>query len=189
MKNDNRGFTLVELIVSIAIFSIVMLMAFSFMVSGARTFSNVNSRIDRQLKAQLALSHISDTLMNSSSGVCVRDGKVYVLNDSDDGVGYTVQVYGLDETSHELRYGTETQKVAPTAVSADGVTTLTYTTAVTPVDRLAAGVESFTVTLSPEDTAGKTARSATIAIKFLNGSQTYTQTAALRNDPQVVKVA
>ena len=45
MKNDNRGFTLVELIVSIAIFSIVMLMAFSFMVSGARTFSNVNSRI------------------------------------------------------------------------------------------------------------------------------------------------
>ena len=58
MKTDNRGFTLTELIVCIVIFSIVLLAVFGFMVAGARSYSNVDSRVARQLKSQLALGQI-----------------------------------------------------------------------------------------------------------------------------------
>ena len=187
MKQDNRGFTLVELIVCIAIFAIVMLAAFGFMTAGSRSFTTVNTRIDRQLKAQLALNHVADTLMNGCTGVSYTSGKLYVLTDNSDGTtGYSVSVYGL--SSGSLKYVRKSYSAAPTANTADGVTTLTYSVVGAAVkDLVASGVDTFSVTLSPA-AAGKPVSSAVVTLKLKNDTKTYTQTVALRNKPQLISV-
>ena len=63
MKRDNRGFTLVELIVCIAILSIVLAAAFGFMVAGSKSYTSVSNRLDLQLRARLAASQLTDRLI------------------------------------------------------------------------------------------------------------------------------
>lgn len=181
MKKDNRGFTLTELLVSIVILAIVALAAFSFMTAGAKSFTSVDTRISRQLTAQIALGQVSDRLMNCNKGICVTpDGsnsKLYILSSS--GTALSLDAYGI--ASGNLNYGSTT----PTAKS--GVEN-TYTATVNLRDRVAAKVESFTVTLPAEATAGTAVRSVTVSLKLKNDTRTYTQTVALRNAPLVVTV-
>ncbi len=187
MKQDNRGFTLVELIVCIVIFSIVMLAAFGFMTAGSRSFTTVNTRIDRQLKAQLALNHVADTLMNGCTGVYASGSTLYVLTDNNGTPGYSVSVYGL--SSGSLKYVRKSYSAAPTANTADGVTTLTYSVVGAAVkDLVASGVETFSVTLNPVEAGKPTLASAVVKLKLKNDTKTYTQTVALRNKPQLVSV-
>ena len=180
MKNDNRGFTLTELLVSIVILAIVALAAFSFMTAGAKSFTSVDTRISRQLTAQIALGQVSDRLMNCSKGICVTaDGsnsKLYILSS---GTTLSLDAYGI--ASGDLNYGSTT----PTAKSG---AENTYTATVNLKDRVAANVESFTVTLPADATAGTAVRSATVSLKLKNDARTYTQTVALRNAPLVVTV-
>ena len=56
MRTDNRGLTLVELLVSIAIASIVSIAIFSFMIVGARSFQKTSA--DVNVQHELSLIHI-----------------------------------------------------------------------------------------------------------------------------------
>lgn len=171
MKTDNRGFTLTELIVSIAIFSIVLLTAFSFMTAGAKSYTNVEGRVTRQLKAQLALNQISSCLMNCNAGVNFSDDKSELYLLSRDGGSYTLQVFrrSADGT---LQYGS-----AAAEAKRDGSA---YTAAVTNWSRVASGVERFSLALSPEN--GEL-RKADITLQFSGAASSFSQTIALRNAP------
>ena len=83
LRKNKKGFTLVELIVSIVILSIVLLAAFGFMVSGAKSYATVDTRINRQLKSQLTLGQITDCLMNCNAGI----NDIHVLIGKDVGNG------------------------------------------------------------------------------------------------------
>jgi len=72
MRNNDRGFTLVELIVSIALLGIIAVAAAGFLVTGTRTYTNVNYSVRLQYETQLAMNQIQNYVMNCSQGIALE---------------------------------------------------------------------------------------------------------------------
>lgn len=68
-KADNRGLTLVELLIAIAITSVAAVAIFGFIVVGARSFSSTSSDINIQHEAQLVFNQLQDLLVDTAIGV------------------------------------------------------------------------------------------------------------------------
>lgn len=68
-KIDNKGVTLVELIVVMAIGAIVALIAFSFLHDSTRFYNKVSAEVDIQMEAQTTYNQIRDLVMNAEIGV------------------------------------------------------------------------------------------------------------------------
>ena len=91
----NRGITLVELLVTIAIIAIIGTSVFSSMILGIKTYNiNMNETTDQQGLRQAAL-HISKQVRNTTAGaVSVSSGSLTV-----NGKPYTI-----DRTAKTLKY-------------------------------------------------------------------------------------
>lgn len=66
---DQKGFTLVELLIGIVILSIVTAAVCSFIIVGSRSYAAANTEIMLQQEAQLALNQISDVLIDTTRSV------------------------------------------------------------------------------------------------------------------------
>ncbi|MBQ6888615.1 MAG: prepilin-type N-terminal cleavage/methylation domain-containing protein [Lachnospiraceae bacterium] len=66
---ENRGLTLVELLVTIAILSIVLVIATSFMMTGSRSFAKGNADAQVQKEAELAVNQMEDMIIDVNGGV------------------------------------------------------------------------------------------------------------------------
>lgn len=84
-KTNNRGFSLVELILAIAILAIIMVAVASFMGTTTRTYTKTKNDIEIQEKGQEIFDSISDKLMQAT---CIRigttDGNEYYSYPSED---------------------------------------------------------------------------------------------------------
>lgn len=69
MREDQRGFTIVELLIVVAILSIVILSVCGFILVGSRSYVSANSDISVQQEAQLALNQMSDVLIDTTRSV------------------------------------------------------------------------------------------------------------------------
>lgn len=83
MRKDQKGFTLVELIIAIAILAIVTLAVCGFIVVGSRSYTSSNTDIMLQQEAQLALNQISDVIIDTTDSINYGDGTELVLKDSE----------------------------------------------------------------------------------------------------------
>lgn len=76
-KMNNKGFSLVEILVAMAILGVVSLAIYSFMNTGARLYQKTSSDADIQTEAQLVANSISDLIIdcevNISYGPTVSD--------------------------------------------------------------------------------------------------------------------
>lgn len=68
---NRKGFTLVELIVVIAIIGSVMTVATSFLLNNVKLFNKENQKIDVQQEAQLAMNGIIDMIMEAEKMVSI----------------------------------------------------------------------------------------------------------------------
>ncbi len=89
MRKDQRGFTIVELIIAVAILAIVTLAVGGFMVVGSRSYTSANTDIMLQQDAQLALNQISDVIIDTTDSISYSvgdsSGLQTVLKDSEYG--------------------------------------------------------------------------------------------------------
>ena len=69
---DKRGFTLVELIISMAILAIVGGAITLMMQSGSRSYSNTKAELDLQMESQTLMAQMSTMIMESN---CVKYDK------------------------------------------------------------------------------------------------------------------
>ncbi|MDE6406597.1 MAG: type II secretion system GspH family protein, partial [Lachnospiraceae bacterium] len=69
MRKDQRGFTIVELLIAVAILSIVVASVCAFIVVGSRSYASANSDINVQQEAQLSLNQMSDVLIDTTRSV------------------------------------------------------------------------------------------------------------------------
>lgn len=69
MGKNQKGFTLVELLIAIAIMSIVLAAVCGFIIVGSRSYANANSDITVQQESQLALNQMSDVLIDTTRSV------------------------------------------------------------------------------------------------------------------------
>ena len=60
MRRNNKGFSLVELIVALAIFAIAGVAVFGFMVNSSRLYQRTNVEVKLQYEQQLAVNQIRD---------------------------------------------------------------------------------------------------------------------------------
>lgn len=89
MKQDNKGFSLVELIVAMAIFAIAGVAVFGFMVNSTNMFRRANVDIKLQYEQQLAINQIRDMVVESDKGIYF------------DEASKTLALYGAVETKNE----------------------------------------------------------------------------------------
>lgn len=69
MRKNHKGFTLVELIIAVAIMSIVTLAVCGFIVVGSRSYTSANTDVMLQQEAQLALNQISDVIIDTTDSI------------------------------------------------------------------------------------------------------------------------
>ena len=69
MKKNQKGFTIVELLIAITILSIVMAVVCGFILVGSRSYAAGNSDINVQQEAQLALNQMSDVMIDTTRSV------------------------------------------------------------------------------------------------------------------------
>lgn len=67
-KQNNKGMSLVEVIISVAIVSIILTVVFSFMVTGSRIFTSSTTEVQMQQDAQLVLNNIENRILDAQLG-------------------------------------------------------------------------------------------------------------------------
>lgn len=89
IRKNQKGFTLVELIIAVAILAIVTLAVCGFIVVGSKSYTSANTDIMLQQEAQLALNQISDVIIDTTDSITYSistdSGMQNVLKDSEYG--------------------------------------------------------------------------------------------------------
>ena len=87
MRKNQKGFTLVELIIAVAILAVVTLAVCGFIVVGSRSYTSANTDIMLQQDAQLALNQMSDVIIDTTESITysglVGSSMQTVLKDSE----------------------------------------------------------------------------------------------------------
>ncbi len=91
MKINNRGFSLVELLVSVAIMSIVMLIITAMLTNASRFFEKQSAQIELQNEAQVITNYLTESVMEAS-------GMEFVITDPSTGSGI-YRLYGVDPST------------------------------------------------------------------------------------------
>ena len=99
---NHKGFTIVELICSIAIFSIIMTSVGSALVISARSYRNGNVEVGLQQQAQIASNLLTNLIIDSDTVVQANDGKL-IVDKWESGVKVTYTVF---LSGGELKYYT-----------------------------------------------------------------------------------
>lgn len=68
-KKDNRGLTLIELLVAMTIVTVVVGMAFGFIIHTVRLYSKGNNESSVQNEAQLTMAQIESLVLNANMGI------------------------------------------------------------------------------------------------------------------------
>lgn len=124
LRKNNRGFTLVELIVSTAILGIIALGASAFMAAGSRTYSSLSGSVRLQYEAQLAMAQLQEYTVDCATGLAWDESAstLYLVN------GSTVHLFVWNEEAGSLSYGSgsaaETLSVTADALSAEHIAAL-----------------------------------------------------------------
>lgn len=82
MKKDNRGITLVELIVTMAVLAVASAAIYGLVIFASNQFNRQNKDVEVQQEAQLTMNQIQDYLIDASLGISYKVGGGYVLDDS-----------------------------------------------------------------------------------------------------------
>ncbi len=167
MKN-NKGFTLVELIVGIGILSIITVSVTAFMSSSARSYNTMYNSINVQYSSQLAMAQIQEYVVDCNGAIAEHGSGLLVINLNDDD---TKTLHLFEPRDGQLFYGTETgsDNGALASITAD--------------DIMSADLTGFVVSMG----AIEEGRMATLDIEttYERDSKSFTteQTIALRNKP------
>lgn len=88
VKKNNKGLTLLEMIISVAIMSIVIVTVTSFMVTGTKMFGASNNEIQLQEEVQIALNNVENRIIDTRSKIQCSEN---VYTDTVDGVNVQYQ--------------------------------------------------------------------------------------------------
>lgn len=100
---NNKGFSLIELIISVAILTIITSAILGFIVTSSKSYGNVSEDVSLQQEAQLSLNQISDLIVDSTSGLkyYYNDNEALtILSDADisgDVTSKTLAIYNVQK--------------------------------------------------------------------------------------------
>lgn len=179
MKQNNRGFSLIELVVTVAILAVVTLAVGLMMSSGSGLFRNLNTIASLQNQSQVTMAQLQEYLLDINGGITCDGADTYFTVFEDENSG---RVYRLtyDSTDQTLLFDEG-------SVSADhAANTLTYSYH-TPQVTLCSRVSSFSLTPHVGTEAG-IAESVTIELTLTKNGKSFSasQVFSLRNRPELL---
>lgn len=86
MLRNNKGFSLIELIVALAILSVAGVSIFGFVVNTSNSYSQTNKEVKIQYEQQLAVNQVRDMIVESDKGIYF------------DSASKTLALYGAEKT-------------------------------------------------------------------------------------------
>ncbi len=109
MLKNNKGFTMVELVVSIAVLSLLSIGVTSLMTTGARNYSTVNTLVNLQYESQMALAQVQEYAIDCNYAINWNDtdNTLTIVNKGDADFDFVYHVFRLDNTDNTLYYGTQ----------------------------------------------------------------------------------
>ena len=191
-QQNNKGFTIVELLLSIMILTIVSSAVFSFMIMGGRMFNRSNEEVDMQSEAHILKNYMNELITDAAKYVTfVEDGTQGALY----GARKCLTIYGGNsvsfmawfddsdaETENQVRYYTkDVENMEPDEEGKYNITLTGSEADASKWSLLAEGVTKFdcsTTNLKEEH------RIFSAELGFENGRSSYetTHTITLRND-------
>lgn len=117
-KKHNQGFSLVELILAIAILAIIMVAVASFMNSTTRVYNRTKNGIEVSQDSQDLYDLISDKIMQAKEIRIGRDGKEYAIV----GTNSSTKVGALNELLKEDNTAATTSRTGNALYSFDALT-------------------------------------------------------------------
>lgn len=178
MKN-NKGFTLVELIICILIFGIIVAAVFGFMISGSKSYETVNGRVTLQMDSQLTMNFINEYLIDCDTAVYSDGSSMLCLIDKISSGGYTAYVFRYIDADNTL-YFSQSISVTP---NADG----SFACSMGTPEILSDMVDSFSVAtgiIIDENTTRVGSVDTTLSFKNFSTYKTFSQKVSLRNKPK-----
>lgn len=159
-RKDCRGLSLVELIVALAILSIIVGIVGGFVISGARASGSVNSNVALQTRVQMVQNQLKEYIIDANESIAWNDNKLTIVSDGNT----CVFIYDAaqQKITYSLKKSGESNASGPVPLAND--------------------ITGFSVTLNK---SGGKATSAIITVTMSIGGKTNTntQTIALRNRP------
>lgn len=121
-RTDERGFTLVELMVAMLVFAIVMTIAVALFLSILRHQTYSNSTAEANNSAQLAMKQLEYDIRNAAWATTAKGGDVLIMasrvaTDADPSAAQCI-AYFYDENTSELRRSASTSNTVTAAVNA-----------------------------------------------------------------------
>lgn len=80
---SNKGFSLIEVIIALAIIMVVSGSIISFLLAGSRSYSSVITTTDLQKEAQLVMNQISDIVISAEKEVRYTGSTLEVINENE----------------------------------------------------------------------------------------------------------
>ena len=176
IRRNNEGFTLVEMIVAMAILAILVVFVMGFVSSGTHAFHSVYASVSLQTSAQMITNQLREYMIDCNGGICYATDALYVININDDGT-ITENLFtfnAADQTVNYARYSLasdgSTKIQEDSGLMASHVTSMTVSTDSIPVGSSATSWETSAATVG-------------VTLMRLGKTYTETETIALRNDP------
>lgn len=170
LLRKNKGFSLVELIVSFAILSMIAITVLALMSTGTNIFTKVDEEINLQYKSQNAMAQFQQYFMGCSKAICNTDNNILYYADSKN-------VYALKFEDGKLYYAEVTHAEAST-LTADNIS-----------DPFCGDVENFTASIVSNKGKATSIR-VTLSLQDESGkSYSSSQIFSLRNQPVHIKEA
>lgn len=79
LRQDERGFTLVELLIAMGMFSLVMVAILIFMTSGSKSYGYANGELNMQMESQMMINQVRDMVYDSNYAEYQPSKKVLIL--------------------------------------------------------------------------------------------------------------
>ena len=169
IEQDNKGLTLVELLVSMTVLSVVSLAIFSFMVFASKTYNKANGETNLQSEAQMTINRMENLIVSATNGVGAdptepEDAakKLYVYNHAakEDGT-VEYRIISIYQENNKLMYKYDTYGL-------DEFGSKVITTGSAPAV-ISDYIEDFSVNL----TKLLSNQEVTVNLKMKNGQKTY----------------